>query len=133
MLNDVKVLGFEMRSILVILLFIFGSAAQAKEIIMACGTTTYKYQKPFLRSPKVSVMHADESQYRPFCTSDKEPYRSIAKLYFNDLTVTCDDRKVLPSNGFFGLHILRFDKLDDEFKSNTKEFSSYKRCDLLTK
>ena len=72
---------------------------------MACETTTYKYQKSFFGSPKIFVMYANESQYRPFCTSDKEPYKSKAKLYFNDLTVTCDDRRVDPNNGFFGLAI----------------------------
>jgi hypothetical protein len=76
-------------------------------------------------------MYADESQYRPFCTSDKEPYKSKAKLYFNDLTVTCDDRRVDPNNGFFGLAILKFDEYQYEFKSNTNLYHIFKRCDVL--
>ena len=116
-----------MRTILTAFLMILATQSGAKEIIMACDSYTFKYQKNFWSKAKVQY-RIDSAEWKQYCNSKKD------HLYVSGLKVTCDNRHVLPDNPFFGLATVDFDKGTYRFDGNTTLYpNEFKRCKFLKK
>ena len=115
-----------MRAILTAFLMILATQSGAKEIIMACDSYTFKYQKNFWSKAKVQY-RIDSAEWKQYCNINKY------HLYVSGLKVTCDNRHVLPDNIFFGLEIVDFDKGTYRFDGNSTQLKQFKRCEFLKK
>ena len=116
-----------MRTILAIIFMTFATQASAKEIIMACGSYTFKYDKPLLR--KASIIYQDaEAPWQKWCDMDG------ANLYLNGLEAICDFRKA--ENPFMKhlmlFHILNFQKGTSEHtRPEGVTGKQFKKCIFL--
>lgn len=114
-----------MKAILTASFILLASQAGALEVIMACGSHTYKYTKFIWNAAKVERRY-QSLVWQDFCDDQNEI------LYFSDLKATCDSRHT--DSIFPGLVILDFKRGSHVFRMNEFEDAPFiTNCTILKK